>query len=201
MDFLLDPNIAYLLLVFATLLILLALAAPGTGMLEVGAVFCLLLAGYAVYHLSFQWWALLLILFSLLPFFIAIQKPRREPWLIVSILGLTIGSVFFFPAKEGLISVNPFLVLLTSASYAAFVWISVHKVMQIARTRPAHDISTLVGQLGVAKTSVKDQGSVQVAGELWSARSEKPIPSGSMVRVVGREGFVLIVEHDRSSSS
>ena len=201
MDFLLDPNIAYLLLVLATFLILLAVVTPGTGMLEVGALFCLLLAGYAVYHLSFHWWALLLIVLSLVPFFIAIQKPRREAWLIASILGLTIGSVFFFPAKDGLISVHPLLALLTSASYAVFVWISVHKVMQIAHARPAHDISTLVGQHGVAKTPVKDQGSVQVAGELWSARSEKPIPLGSVVRVVGREGFILIVEHDRSSSS
>jgi membrane-bound serine protease (ClpP class) len=199
MEFLLNPNIAYLLLVLATFLILLAVAAPGTGMLEVSAVFCLLLAGYAVYHLSFHWWALLLIMLSLVPFFIAIRRPRREPWLIVSILGLTIGSVFFFPAEGGPISVNPFLALLTSALYAAFVWISVRKVMQVAWTKPAHDISTLVGQRGVAKTSVKDEGSVQVAGELWSARSERPIQPGSVVRVVGREGFILIVEHDRSS--
>ncbi len=201
MEFLLDPNIAYLLLVFATFLVLLAVVTPGTGMLEVGALFSLLLAGYAVYHLSLHWWALLLIVFSLVPFFIAIQKPRREPWLIASILGLTVGSVFFFPAKSGLISVNPVLALSTSALYAALVWIAVRKVMQIARTKPAHDISSLVGQRGVAKTPVKEQGSVQVAGELWSARSEKAIPSGSAVQVVGREGFVLIVEHDRSSSS
>jgi len=35
---------------------------------------------------------------------------------------------------------------------------------------------------------------VQVAGELWSARSEKPIAAGSPIRVVRRDGFVLIVE-------
>jgi membrane-bound ClpP family serine protease len=35
---------------------------------------------------------------------------------------------------------------------------------------------------------------VQVAGELWSARSEKPIAQGSAVRVVQKDGFVLVVE-------
>ena len=35
---------------------------------------------------------------------------------------------------------------------------------------------------------------MQVAGELWSARSLKPIQAGKMVRVIGREGFVLLVE-------
>ncbi|MGZ9165580.1 MAG: NfeD family protein [Anaerolineales bacterium] len=38
---------------------------------------------------------------------------------------------------------------------------------------------------------------MQVAGELWSARSEKPIAAGNSIRVVKREGFVLIVEKDQ----
>jgi membrane-bound ClpP family serine protease len=33
-----------------------------------------------------------------------------------------------------------------------------------------------------------------VAGELWSAKSDKAIAAGSPVRVVRRDGFVLIVE-------
>jgi membrane-bound ClpP family serine protease len=35
---------------------------------------------------------------------------------------------------------------------------------------------------------------VQVASELWSARSSVPISKGSRVRVVSRQGFVLNVE-------
>jgi len=38
-----------------------------------------------------------------------------------------------------------------------------------------------------------------MAGELWSARSDKPIPAGSRVRVVSREGFVLIITLDEHS--
>ncbi len=56
--FLLDPNIAYLLLMAAILFVLLAIATPGTGVPELIAFFALVLAGYAVYHLSFNWWAL-----------------------------------------------------------------------------------------------------------------------------------------------
>ena len=61
MDFLLDPNIAYLILLGGVLLAMLALAAPGTGFFEIGAFFCIALAGYAIYNLSFNWWALLLL--------------------------------------------------------------------------------------------------------------------------------------------
>jgi len=46
----------------------------------------------------------------------------------------------------------------------------------------------------LAKTRVSGDGSVQVAGELWSARSDKAVSEGSPIRVIGREGFVLVIE-------
>ncbi len=199
MDILLNPNIAYILLVAGTFLALWALVVPGTGLAEIGAFFCVVLAAYSIYHLSFNWWALVLIVLSILPFFIAIRKPGCEAWLAVSIAGMIIGSAFFFPDVKGRPSVNPLLAIVTSALYAIFVWFSVRKVMQITQTKPAQDLSALIGRRGEAKTSVETEGSVQVAGELWSARSTNPIPAGSAVRVVAREGFILIVEKDGSS--
>ena len=201
MDVLLDPNIAYLLLVVTTFLVLMAIAVPGTGVPEIAALFSLVLSGYAVYHLSFNWWALALLLLSVVPFFFAVRGPRREMWLAFSIIGLTVGSVFFFPAQQGFISVHPLLAVVTSAVYAAFLWISVRKTLQIALSKPMHDISALIGQRGETKTPVQAEGSVQVVGELWSARSEKPIPAGEVVHVVGREGFILIVEKDGLSDN
>ena len=201
MDILLNPNIAYLLLVAATFLGLVALTSPGSGIPEISALFCMVLAGYAVYHLSFNWWALAILVVSVVPFVFSIRGPRRELWLAVSIAGLTVGSVFFFPAGQGIISVNPALAIITSALYAVFLWIAVRKVLQVSQTRPVNDISVLIGQRGETKTPVKAEGSVQVAGELWSARSEIPIPIGSQVRVVGRDGFILIIEKDDLSKS
>jgi membrane-bound ClpP family serine protease len=63
-------------------------------------------------------------------------------------------------------------------------------------SRPKHDLKSLLGQIGETKTIVQNEGSVQMDGELWSARSEKRIPTGKQVRVVGRDGFTLIVESD-----
>jgi membrane-bound serine protease (ClpP class) len=196
MDILLNPNIAYLLLVVTTLLVLTAIAVPGTGIPEIAALFSLVLSGYSVYHLSFNWWAMALLILSVVPFFFAVRGPRREMWLAFSIIGLIVGSVFFFPAQQGYISVHPLLAVVTSVIYAAFLWISIRKTQQIAQTKPMQDISALIGERGETKTPVQAEGSVQVVGELWSARSEKPIPAGSLVHVVGREGFVLVIEKD-----
>jgi membrane-bound serine protease (ClpP class) len=194
MDFLLDPNIAYLILLGGVLLAMLALAAPGTGFFEIGAFFCIALAGYAIYNLSFNWWALLLLALSIVPFVYAIQKPRRELYLALSILLLVGGSVFMFPRTAGQAGVNPVVAIVASALVAGFLWIAVRKSVEAASVRPSHDLEGLVGQIGEARTKVDAEGSVQVAGELWSARSEKPIAAGNSIRVVKREGFVLIVE-------
>ena len=55
----------------------------------------------------------------------------------------------------------------------------------------------LVGQVGEAKTRIHEEGSVQVAGELWSAGSKSPIPAGRQVKVTARDGFILEVESEK----
>jgi len=198
MNILLEPNVAYLILLSGVMLSMMAIAAPGTGMLEVGAFFLLALAAYAVYNLNFNWWALVILALSVFPFIYAIQKPKREIYLVLSILLLVVGSVFLFATETGGAAVNPFVAIAASALVAGFLWIAVRKSMQAAQERPAHDLDGLIGQPGESRTKVHEEGSVQVAGELWSARSEKPIPAGSPIRVLRREGFVLVVEKDNS---
>ena len=194
MNFLLDPNVAYLLLLGGVFMAMLALATPGTGFFEVGALFCIVLAGYAVTQLSFNWWALVLLVLSIVPFIYSLQKPKRELYLGISIVVLVVGSIFLFPSESGRPAVNLFVAFAASALVSGFLWIAVSKSMQVAFTRPSHDLDALVGKVGEAKTKISEEGSVQVSGELWTARSEKPIKSGSAVRVLRREGFVLIVE-------
>ena len=194
MDFLVEPNIAYLILLGGVLLGLMAIVAPVTGLFEVGAFFCLALAGYAVYNLSFNWWALVILVLSIVPFVYAIQKPKRELYLGFSIFLLVIGSVFLFAVDGWKPAVNPFVALVTSGLLSAFLWIVVRKTVQAAGTRPSHDLEALIGLIGEAKSKIHEEGSVYVAGEMWSARSDKAIPAGSSIRVVRREGFILVVE-------
>ncbi len=74
MEIFLNPNLAYLLLVAGGMLAILAVISPGTGMLEIGALFILLLAGWEVYLLEINWWALVLLVLGIIPFALAIRK-------------------------------------------------------------------------------------------------------------------------------
>ncbi|OQX64372.1 MAG: hypothetical protein B6I38_01855 [Anaerolineaceae bacterium 4572_5.1] len=194
MDILLNPNTAYLLLVSGVLLTLFAIVTPGTGFLEVGAFFSLALAGYAVYHLPVHVWALILLILSLVPFILAIRKERRALYLGLSIVGVVIGSAYMFKGEGNAPAVHPVLVSVVSLLMGGFLWLVVNKVLEALDIRPTHDLGVLEGQTGEAKTEIHDEGSVQVSGELWTARSENPIPAGTRIRVTKRDGFILQVE-------
>lgn len=196
MEFILNPNFAYVLLVAGFLLALLAVVTPGTGMLEVGAFFCLAVAGYIAYRIGVNPWALTIIVVSVVPFVYATRKPKRRLWLGLSLFGILAGSMYMFNTEGWLPAVNPILALVVSALVGGFLWLVVGKTVKAHMAQPTHDLGALIGQVGEAKTEVHDEGSVQVAGELWSARSEKSIPAGSHVRVINREGFVLLVERE-----
>lgn len=195
MDFLLDPNVAYLIFLTGIVLVFIAVATPGTGLVEIGALFCFVLTGYALYNLSINWWALVILLLSVVPFIQAIRKPKSFLFLALSILLIVTGSVFLFASDDGsLISVNPIIALISSGLVAVFLWFLFRKAFEAISRRPTHDLEALVGQTGEAKSAIHGDGSVYVAGEIWSARSDSEIPAGSHVRVVRRDGFTLVVE-------
>jgi membrane-bound serine protease (ClpP class) len=195
-----NPDIAYLLLMFGSIFLMMAIVTPGTHLLEGGALLMLAAAGYEIYNLGFNWWALIILVLALVPFIYSIRKTGREWALVVSILALIVGSLFIFPGKGFLPAVNPVLAVIISLISAGWLWFIVRKGMQAYQARPMQDLQNLIGQSGQAKTEILEAGSVQVNSELWSARSEQSIPAGSRIRVVNREGFTLIVERAGQSN-
>ena len=202
MDILLDPNFAYLILLGGIFLGMLALVTPGTGALEIGALFCFALAGYAVYKLSINWWAFATLILSAAPFAYAAYS-KKKIFLAISIALIVIGSVFLFAREGEWFSVNPIVAVMASGLLAVFFWVVAVKFLETLVTRPTHDLEALIGTVGEARTAIHDEGSVQVNGELWSARCDgkTAIPMGSRVRVNRREGFILVVEKINSSNS
>ncbi len=197
MEFFLNPNTAYLILMLGIVLSFLALITPGTGVLEVLAALILIGAGYITSQIGLTLWALILLIVSVVPFFYGIRKPKRGIFLIISLVGIVIGSAYLFPSNGWLPVVNPFLVIITSSLISLFLWFTARKVLQTLQKHPMHDLEKVVGMLGTAKTSIHDSGSVQVGGELWSARSTRVIPAGRRIKVIRREGFTVVVEEEK----
>jgi membrane-bound serine protease (ClpP class) len=197
----LDPNVAYLLLVAGFVLGILALFSPGTGILEIGALFALAIAGFGIVNLDINVWALALLILSILPFALSLRKKRNWLFLLLSIAALIIGSVFVFRGPEGGPAVHPLLVVVTSILAFTILWIVGSKGIEAISRQPNFDLDRLVGMEGEARTDIHREGSAYVHGEEWSARSDQTIWMGSRLRVVGREGLTLLVEPLRENSS
>lgn len=199
MDVLLNPNVAYLLLAGGLTFAMLALLNPGTGLLEIFALFMLLLAGFGIYNLPINLWSLVLLLVGAAMFVIAVFRPSRNlVFLIVSIVAIMLGSVFLFSGDTWWSpSVDPLLAAGVSLTTGVFFYVAARKVMEARSVTPTHDLNSIIGEVGEAKTTIEAEGSVQVGGELWSAWSRERIPAGTVVRVVKREGFILEVEANK----
>ena len=192
----LNPDFAYLVLVAAGMLIFLAVITPGTGMLEVGALFALIFTGYAIYYLPVNIWAVVILLLGFPPFVIAMRSKKNWiPYLIIAILFFEVGSAYFFQSDSWWKpAVNPILALVVILLTGGYLWISVRKAIEIWLMPARQDLGTLIGKAGEAKTEIYAEGTAQIAGELWSVRSDRPIPTGANVRVVERDGFILVVQ-------
>jgi membrane-bound serine protease (ClpP class) len=194
MVILLNPNIAYLVLMIGFVLGILAVFVPGTGLLEAIAVIALALSAWEIFNQPINVLALLLLVLGVFPFLLAVRKSGRIIYLVICILALVLGSLFLFSTDRWWIpAVNPLLALVASASSSGFLWLVARKVIE-ANLAPVRSRADLVGSIGKATTVIDPEGTVQISSELWSARSQEPIPAGTNVRVIARDGFILTVE-------
>lgn len=197
MNPLLNPNVAYVLMVFGFMIGLLALFSPGTGLLELGALFALVLAAYSVVNLPFNWWALGLLIVGFIPFLLALGARRDRPrWLLLgaALAAYIIGSAFLFSDATGRPAVNLGLILVMSLLAIGLTWLLARKSLEAIHSQPAFNLDRLIGMQGRVSSDLRPEGSVYIDGEEWTARSQEFIPAGSTVRVSGRTGLTLHVE-------
>ncbi len=196
MNVLIDPNVAYVLLILGFLTAVLALFSPGTGVLEIVALFALAIAGYEIVNLNINLWALALMGVGIVPFVAALRAPRnaRPPLIAAAALAFVIGSTFLFRGESWLPVVSPVLVLLLAPLAIGGTWWLTTKSIEAVTTRPVFDLDRLIGMSGQASSDIRGQGTVYVNGEEWTALSKSFIPAGSPIRVVRRKGLALEVE-------
>ncbi len=191
------PNLLYLALVVGTWLAAFALLSPGTGIIEVLAAVALGVAGVGMIFFPIHLWALALLVVGLVLFGLSVWRFRRGLWLVLSIIALTAGSAFLYANPDGGPAVNLLLALIVTGLSAGIFWLMARSVLKAHQVVPNLDPARLIGQVGEARSAIAPVGSVYVGGELWSAKSQSTIAQGSQVRVVGREGLMLVVEAEK----
>jgi len=203
MAFLINPNLAHLLVVVGVMLLLFTTINPKSTMLKVGMLVCFAAALYEFVYLKVNPWAFLVVILSPLPFFVGVRQARpHNPLFLISIFMLTISSVFLFVDQNN----RPVLIYglagFVSTVCGAVIWITTEGRRNAEGASLSNDPDSVVGLIGEARTDIESHsaGSVLVEGEIWQARSKKTIRAGSTVRVLRQDGFWLAVKEVEKST-
>lgn len=194
-----DPNIAYLLFILGVWGLIFGFFTAGFEGEIVGGILLILgLIGLGFYIDLFV--AILLILGGVLVF-VEMREPGLEFFGPAGVVCLLVGSLLLlrFDPARWLISPEwywPFLiiVILLVAILAGFSVLILYKLFKSAKKRPT--VLEFVG--GVAQTideiGPKKEGFVRFHGEYWKARSETLIKPSQKVKIIAKDGLMLIVE-------
>ena len=104
--------------------------------------------------------------------------------------------MFFFLALILLLALpHPWNLVGFAGSLVLFVGEILFWNRTVRRRRAAVGAETLIGETATVLSPCRPDGQVRLSGEIWDARCPSGADSGDTVRVVGREGLKLLVEH------
>ena len=195
------PNIALLLLSLGSVGIMVELFNPGLLVPGILGAIALALAFVAVGNLPVNWVGVGLLFFGMLLFYLEMQAPGIGIFGIGGGISFVLGAFLLFggfspppiPAPSSRVSIWA-IVGIAVPMFASLIFFSrLVYASRHATTRTTAE--RVVGQLGVVTSDLDPRGTVQVAGEPWTAVTEGDIviTANETVRVVGIEGVIVKV--------
>jgi len=194
LGWLMDPNIAFLVLAIGALSLYAEFNHPGAIIPGVVGVIFILLTLFALNLLPTRYASLALIGLAFVLFALEAKFVSHGVLTLGGIVALTLGGVLLVDGPIPEMRVK----LLTSIAVSLPFGLITAFLMSIAWRARRNKIVTgsqgIVGELGVARSDLAPHGKVFVHGELWDAHSAKPLHAGAPVRVVSIHQLELEVE-------
>jgi membrane-bound serine protease (ClpP class) len=193
LSWLVDPNIALLLLVGGALLIYLEFNAPGTIVPGALGTLMVLLAIFALDLLPIRYTAVMLLAAALVLILLEAKFGGHGVLAIAGIACLAFGMLTLVAAPIPEMRVNFALAFAVSAAFGAITVFLVSAAMRARRGKQRLGVDALVGSRASAMEPLALEGHVLVEGEIWLAVAEEPVAPGTPLRVTGHEQYLLHV--------
>jgi membrane-bound serine protease (ClpP class) len=191
-----DPNLAYIFLMIGIYGIIFELQSPGAVFPGVIGVICLVMAFYSLAVLEANLAGVILIILGVGMLVADIWAPSHGVLTIGGIIAFVAGSLMLYggPSTPSL-RVSWLVVVMMTALTAGFFLLVVGLGVRAHWTRVTTGIEGLMGAHGKARTALRPEGSVLVAGELWRAVADagEEIEPGAEIEVLAADGFTLRV--------
>jgi membrane-bound serine protease (ClpP class) len=192
---LIDPNVAYILMLVAVFGLIVEVSSPGAILPGVVGGLSAILALVALSTLPINLAGVLLLGFAFLLFVADIKAQTHGILTAGGLLALLLGSAFLLNTGAVDLGIDWRLILVATAAIAAGFVFVVRSAVRARSGRSAARAGALVGSLGEARTALQPAGEVFVAGAVWPASTTSgPIASGQTIRVVAHDSARLRVE-------
>ena len=201
LGWLVDPNIALLLLVAGGLLIYLEFNTPGTIVPGALGTLMVLLAIFGLNLLPIRYTAVLLLVAALVLMVLEAKFGGHGALAIAGVVCLAFGTLTLVAAPVPEMSVSPFVAVAVSVGFGGITVFLVRLAVRARRMKARLGADALIGKLAAAMEPLAPEGHVLVDGEIWLATATQPIPAGARLRVVGHQDYVLQVELLEPSSA
>ena len=198
-----SPAVAYLLFIIGLALLIFEFFTAGVGVAGVVGATCIVLSCYGLASLPIHGWAVALILVSMFAFAIDVQVGIPRFWTGVGVVTFTVGSWFLFRDLPGA-DLRPSWITLI-AGIGGILLTFIVGMPSMVRTRfatPTVGREWMIGEMGTALAEINPEGTAQVGGGRWRARTNRatPIKSGESLRVVAIDGVTLEVEPEEGGA-
>jgi membrane-bound serine protease (ClpP class) len=194
LSYIMDPNVAFILLAIGALSLYAEFNHPGAVIPGTVGVVFILLAAFALNLLPTRFAALVLIAGAFALFALEAKFVSHGVLTIGGITLLVIGGLLLVDAPIPEMRVR----LVTALSVSIPLGIITAFLMSIAVRARRNKVVTgsegLIGETGLAQSALSPQGKVFVHGELWDAISSVSISAGERVIVKKVDGLTLQVE-------
>ena len=189
-----NPTVAYGLMVIGIWGLLLEGYNPGAVLPGVAGSICLLIALFAFQILSVNYAGLALVVVGTAMIIAEFFFPTYGSLGIGGIIAFVVGSLILFDTDVPGLSVGRPLI----AAIATVGALMVGGIVYMGTRAMRHPVATgAEGMIGASAEVVADftgRGKVRYGGELWNARSDRPLHAGDLARIVKVEGLTLWVE-------
>ena len=194
LDFLLDPNIAFIVLAIGALALYAEFNHPGAIIPGVVGVVFILLAIFALNLLPTRFASLTLILAAFVLFVLEAKFATHGILGLGGIALLTIGGLLLVDGPIPQMRVGLWTALGVSVPVGAITVFLMTIALRARRNKVVTGQQGLIGAIGEARTDIDPEGKVFILGELWNAHARSPVGVGDHVVVRKVEGLDLEVE-------
>ncbi|WP_353684264.1 nodulation protein NfeD [Thermodesulfovibrio sp. 3907-1M] len=194
LNFITDPNIAYILLMIGIYGIIFELSNPGSILPGVIGAISLILAFYSLQTLPINYAAAGLILLGVILFILELKITSHGLLTLGGVICFILGSIMLFDTANPLFKLSLSVIIPVTLVTALFFGVLLRLAYKAHKRKPVTGVEELIGLKGIAKTDIDSHGGmVMVHGELWQARSRVEIKKDEEVIVEEVQGLTLIV--------